>query len=94
MVGNLLMAVVVGVLLWLCQWLWRLGCEWERARTVARLVAACEEAYRKNRNAMGPKFSWVMVRLRKRYPRVDYEQLSEDIRAAVWRARGKEKAAG
>lgn len=89
MVADGLMLVVVVALLWLCRLFWRLYAEWERARYVALLVAACEQTYDEDPAEPGLKFSWVMRRLQKRYPRAEYERLGEEIKAAMWAVRGK-----
>jgi len=85
MVGNVLMVVGVVVALgWLCRLLWLLYAEEERARTVARLVAAAEQTYALEPDTPGLKFSWVMRRAKERYPKADYEKLGEEIKAAMW----------
>lgn len=89
MISNLLMLVVVVALLWLCRLLWLLYVEDERVRTVARLVAAAEQTYAMEPQTEGLKFSWVMHRAKARYPRVDYERLGEEIKAAMWEIGGK-----
>jgi hypothetical protein len=84
MVINALAVVVVACLLWLCRLLWLLYTEDERARTLARLAAAAEQAYAMEPETPGLKFSWVMHRAKARYPRVEYDRLGEEIQAALW----------
>ena len=84
MVSN---ATALGLLLilgWLCWLLWRLYAEDERERTLARLARACEQTYAMDPAEPGLKFSWIMRRAKVRYPRVGYEQLGEEIKAAMW----------
>lgn len=90
MISDISAVIMVVVILWLCIWLRQLGLEWARARTVARLVAAAEETYATEPNTPGPKFAWIMHRLKPHYPSVDYEQLGEEIKAAMWQVRNKD----
>jgi type II secretory pathway component PulL len=91
MIIDSLAVVVVMILLWLAQLLYRLYCEGKRTRTVQQLVAASEQIYATNPEMPGLKFSWVMHRLKDRYPKVDYEQLTEEIQAAQWEVGTYEK---
>lgn len=84
MITDILAVVVVGVLLWLCRLLWLLYREDERARALARLAAAAEQTYAMEPDTPGLKFSWVMHRAKVRYPKVEYERLGEEIKAALW----------
>ena len=84
MVSDGMAAILLLILGWLGWLLWRLYAEDERERTLARLARACEQTYAMDPAEPGLKFSWIMRRAKVKYPRVGYEQLGEEVKAAMW----------
>ena len=89
--------IVVGAAIALTWLQWRKATPAERsdmvAEAVQRLVEAAEQVYPQPRQGQ-TKFGWVMNRLAKRFPDVEWETMSEYVEQAVLHLNASKRARG